>query len=208
MAKYKAFNVHDLYPEDYVFPWSAFEADPEGYQFTSDDIAYLNARQLEDYELKVPMTPYEKRALRKWVASGHSVLENPGSKYLPVDLMYPSPDFLDVYRTDRELDRVLKGKTDEEIRAYLMDYLGWTDEPDEPDELPEYIHEEGNQFQQTQAPSSTSTSMPDQDSQDDIMMRRQNFYLWMFIAQEGLYEEAKEYLSENMDEPMPFEPVK
>ena len=77
MAKYKAFNVHDLYPADYVFPWDKFESDPEGYQFTSEDIAYTNAMELEEYELKTPMTPYEKRALRRWVAAGHSVRETP-----------------------------------------------------------------------------------------------------------------------------------
>lgn len=35
---------------------------------------------------------------------------------------------------------------------------------------------------------------------------RQNFYLWMFISQEGLWDEAREFLRENMDTPIPFEP--
>lgn len=35
---------------------------------------------------------------------------------------------------------------------------------------------------------------------------RQNFYLWMFISQEGLWDEAREFLKENMDIPTPFEP--
>ena len=87
MAKYKAFNVHDLYPADYVFPWDKFESDPEGYQFTSEDIAYANAMELEEYELRTPMTPYEKRALRRWVAAGHSVRETPPSRY---PCAYPS----------------------------------------------------------------------------------------------------------------------
>ena len=60
----------------------AFYADPENYQFSGDEIRSLNVRALEDYELRVPMTPAEKRALRKWVASGHSVSESPGSKYI------------------------------------------------------------------------------------------------------------------------------
>lgn len=34
---------------------------------------------------------------------------------------------------------------------------------------------------------------------------RQNFYLWMFISREGLWNEAKEFLEENMDDPIPFE---
>ena len=40
----------------------------------------------------------------------------------------------------------------------------------------------------------------------DISAYRQNFYLWMFIAQEGLWDEAREFLKENMDTPTLFEP--
>ena len=61
----KSFNVHDLYPSDYCFDRAAFEADPEHYVFTADDIAYFNAMELERYELETPMTPYEKRAVRR-----------------------------------------------------------------------------------------------------------------------------------------------
>ena len=67
---------------NYDIDEDAFYADPENYQFSEDEIRSLNARALEDYELRVPMTPAEKRALRKWVASGHSVSESPGSKYI------------------------------------------------------------------------------------------------------------------------------
>ena len=56
MARNKVFNVHDLYPADYCFDSKAFYADPEGYVFTPDDIAYSNAMELERYEQKVPMT--------------------------------------------------------------------------------------------------------------------------------------------------------
>jgi hypothetical protein len=34
---------------------------------------------------------------------------------------------------------------------------------------------------------------------------RELFHLWIFIANEGLQEEAREFLKENMDEPSPFE---
>ena len=39
----------------------------------------------------------------------------------------------------------------------------------------------------------------------DSLMYRQNFYLWIFISLEGLWSEAKEFLEENMDTPIPFE---
>ena len=36
-------------------------------------------------------------------------------------------------------------------------------------------------------------------------IKRQNFYLWMFISQEGLWDDAREFLAENMQTPIPFE---
>ena len=92
--------------------------------FTPDDIAYMNARALESYELKVPMTSYEKKALRKWVMSGHSPYENPGSKYLPAIDMMPY-DFIDVYRLDKKVAKEIKGMSDDEYVAYVKDYFGW-----------------------------------------------------------------------------------
>jgi hypothetical protein len=129
MAKNSVFNVHGLYPEDYCFDQTAFEADPEGYQFTADDHAYFNAMELERYETSVPMTPYEKRLLRKWVISGHSPGENPGSRYICLSGSEPY-DFLDVYRMDREIRRDTKGMSAEQKEAYLKAYTGWTDMDD------------------------------------------------------------------------------
>ena len=42
----------------------------------------------------------------------------------------------------------------------------------------------------------------------DIYVYRKNFYLWMFISREGLWNEAKEFIEENMSNPSPFEPEK
>lgn len=123
MAKNKKFNVHDPYPADYCFDYAAFEADPEGYIFTPEDIAYYNAMELDRYEKEVPMNPYEKRLLRKWVMSGHSPLENPGSRYICLSGSEPY-DFLDVYRMDRDIRRAMQGMTGAEREAYLKEYTG------------------------------------------------------------------------------------
>ncbi len=131
MAKNKVFSVQDLYPADYYFDYGAFEADPEAYVFTPEDIAYFNAMELERYEREVPMTYYEKTLLRKWVVSGHSPSEAPPSRYLCLTGSEPY-DFLDVHRMDKEIRRDMKGMSKEEQKAYLMDYMGWTD--DDPDE--------------------------------------------------------------------------
>ena len=110
MAKHKGFNAHDLYPADYCFNYEAFYADPEGYVFTPEDIAYFNAVELERYEKEVPMTYYEKTLLRKWVMSGHSPQDNPGSRYLYLTGSEPY-DFLDVYRMDKEIRQAMRGMT-------------------------------------------------------------------------------------------------
>ena len=130
MGRNKVFNVHDLYPEDYCFDYEAFEANPEKYVFTPDDIAYLNAMELERYEREVPMSPYEKRLLRQWVMSGHSPRENPGSRYICMTGSEPY-DFLDVYRMDRDIRKDMKGMTPVEQEAYLKEYIGWRDEPED-----------------------------------------------------------------------------
>ena len=38
-------------------------------------------------------------------------------------------------------------------------------------------------------------------------LQRKIFYLFMFLGEQDLYTEAKEYLEEHMDEPTPFEDV-
>lgn len=162
----------------YAFDYAAFYADPEGYEFTEEDNRYFNAIELERYEQTVPMTPAEKRALRKWVAAGNSVSENPGSRYVCSDGCYPPMDFLAVYRLDKELDKALKGKSKTEKEHYLKDYFGY----ESPEEK---LQQAEDQFRKLQ---------------------RESYYLWMFISSQGLWEEAHEFLEDNMDEPMLFEP--
>ena len=127
MARNKVFNVHDLYPADYCFDYKSFYADPAGYVFTPEDIAYSNAMELEHYEQEVPMTYYEKTLLRKWVMSGHNPREMPPSRYLCLTGSEPY-DFLDVHRMDKEIRKDMKGMSKAEQKVYLMEYMGWTDD--------------------------------------------------------------------------------
>lgn len=164
---------------NYAFDYAAFYADPEGYEFTEEDNRYFNTVELERYEQTVPMTPAEKRALRKWVAAGNSVSENPGSRYVCSGGCYPPMDFLAVYRLDKELDKALKGKSKTEKEHYLKDYFGY--------ESPE------EKLQQAKGKSRK--------------LQHESYYLWMFISAQGLWEEAREFLEDNMNEPIPFEPA-
>ena len=192
MARRKPFNVHDLYPADYCFNWEAFEADPERYVFTKDDIAYSNAMELEKYEQETPMTPYEKRALRRWVASGHSVMETPPSRYACIHCCYPPPSFLDVYREDKQLDAATRGMTKSEKASYLKEYVGFPEESAE-----EQAQREANQHLHEQTPEAAREVIR--------TLQRKIFYLSTFLAEQGLSSEAEDYLSDHMDTPALFE---
>lgn len=192
MARRKPFNVHDLYPADYCFNWEAFEADPERYVFTKDDVAYSNAMELEKYEQETPMTPYEKRALRRWVASGHSVMEAPPSRYACIHCCYPPPSFLDVYREDKQLDAATRGMTKSEKASYLKEYVGFPEESAE-----ERAQREANQHLHEQTPEAAREVIR--------TLQRKIFYLSTFLAEQGLSSEAEDYLSDHMDTPALFE---
>lgn len=162
----------------------ALYADPEHYRFSEKEIRSLNVRALEEYELRVPMTPAEKRALRKWVASGHSVGESPGSKYI-CDI---GMDFLDVYRADHEIAAAIRGKTKAEKTAYIKEYTGYVDPTPEELERMDAIR---------------NTPVYVQKKYEKLS--RKMFLLWEFLAAEGLCQEAREYLEEHKDEEMPMD---
>ena len=173
--------------KEYHFNYDAFYEDPEGFQFDEEDIGYLNVRELESYEQKVPMTASEKRALRKWVAQGHSVRESPVSKYIciPDSGRY---DFLDVYRMDHEISAAIRGKSRAEKEAYIKEYTGYQDPT--PEEL-----------ERMDAVKNTPVYV--QRKYEKLC--RQVFQLWDFLAEEGLWNDAKEYLEEHKDDDIPIE---
>ena len=162
----------------------ALYADPEHYRFSEKEIRSLNVRALEEYELRVPMTPAEKRALRKWVASGHSVGESPGSKYI-CDI---GMDFLDVYRADHEIAAAIRGKTKAEKIAYIKEYTG-------------YVAPTPEELERMDAIRNTPVYVQKKYEK----LSRKLFLLWEFLAVEGLCQEAREYLEEHKDEEMPMD---
>ena len=188
--KRKKFDIHSLYPEDYRFDWRSFEADPDNYVFTKEDIAYGNAMELERYEQETPMTPYEKRALRRWVASGHSVMEPPPSRYACVYCKTPPPGFLEVYRTDRELDAATKGMSKGEKTRYLQEYAGFSVKPDE---------------KRRGENARLHIETPDKAKETIRKLKRELCYTWMFLMEVGLFQDAEEFVKSRMDEPTPFE---
>lgn len=162
-----------------------YHSSGENMELTPEELQRLNEEELEHYERKVAMTPAEKRALRKWVAKGHSVAENPGSRYVCES---PDHDFLDVYRMDREIQAGLRGRTRAEKIAYLKEYVG-------------YREEAPQEKQQRQDAANT----PDPIKEYIRRLEREVFYLWLFLSRENMEAEAREYVEENRDESIPFE---
>ena len=65
--------------------------------------------EYQDYIAHKPMTAYERRLVRNWVKEGNSVYGCTQSRYFG-ESTYPM-EFLEVYRSDRAIDKELQGKT-------------------------------------------------------------------------------------------------
>lgn len=133
----------------------------------------------EEYLKKTPMTPNERKAVRSWMDEGHCILEPWSSRNLPGP-MYPPYDFLDCYRLDREVERDTAGMTEEEKIRYLKEMWGYFDDP----------HDIGSL----------------EDARYHIrQLNRKLFTLWHYLDEEGLWDDAQEYLEEHKDDQMPFD---
>ena len=142
--------------------------------------------EYQDYIAQKPMTAYERRLVRNWVKEGNSVYGCTQSRYFG-ESTYPM-EFLEVYRSDRAIDKELQGKTPLEREAYLKDLLGYQEETVEEKELREA---------KPQTPKPVNAYIR--------KLEREMFHTWAFIMEEGLYSEAIEYVNEHKDEETPFE---
>ena len=154
---------------------------------SEEDLQEFYRQELADYEQRVSMSPAEKRALRKWVASGHSPYEHPGSRYICLIDAFPPPDFLDVYRMDREIKRELAGKSKAEKAAFLKAYTGCDEETDN-----------------TGIDKSASPASLEHIHKIECEL----FHIWEFLYQNANccdLEELYNYVNEHKDDPVPLE---
>ena len=156
------------------------------YEFLYDSRQEFLWDEYQDYIAKKPMTPYERRLVREWVKEGNSVYGCTQSRYYG-ESAYPM-EFLEVYRSDRAIDKELQGKTPQEREAYLKDLLGYQEEPAEEKEL-----------------RKAKAATPEPVNAHIRMLERELFHIWAFIIEEGLCSEAMEYVNEHRDEESPFE---
>lgn len=82
--------------------------------------------ELKEYLQVTKMTAKERKALREWVATGHSVHEN--NAMAVYEGGFPI-DFLDIYREEEEIRQATKRMSPEDARKYVMEYYAWSDEP-------------------------------------------------------------------------------
>ena len=142
--------------------------------------------EYQDYIAQKPMAAYERRLVRKWVKEGNSVYGCMQYRYYG-ESAYPM-EILEVYRSDRAIDKDLQGKTPQEREAYLKDLLGYQEETAEEKEMRE-----------------AKARTPEPVNAHIRKLERELFHTWAFIMEEGLYSEALEYVNEHKDEETPFE---
>ena len=86
----------------------------------------LHWDEYKKYVQENKTSKYERKLLRDWVRSGHSVYETVESRYL-TGPSEPPMDYLDAYRLDKELKDAMKGMTITERTSYLKAWMGWDD---------------------------------------------------------------------------------
>ena len=155
------------------------------YEFLYDSRQEFLWDEYQDYIAKKPMTPYERRLVREWGKDGNSVYGCTQSRYYG-ESAYPM-EFLEVYRSDRAIDKELQGKTPQEREAYLKDLLGYQEEPAEEKEL-----------------RKAKAATPEPVNAHIRMLERELFHIWAFIIEKGLCSEAMEYVNEHKNEESPF----
>ena len=155
------------------------------YEFLYDNRQEFLWDEYQDYIAKKPMTPYERRLVRKWVKEGNSVYGCTQSRYYG-ESAYPM-EFLEVYRSDRAIDKELQGKTPQERETYLKDLLGYQEEPAEEKEL-----------------RKAKAATPEPVNAHIRKLERELFHIWAFIIEKGLCSEAMEYVNEHKNEESPF----
>ena len=97
-------------------------------------------------------------------------------------------EFLEVYRSDRAIDKELQGKTPIERESYLKDLLGYQEETAEEKEFRE-----------------AKERAPELINAHIRKLERELFHIWAFIMRQGLYSEAEEYVNEHKEEETPLE---
>ena len=155
------------------------------YEFLYDSRQEFLWDEYQDYIAKKPMTPYERRLVREWVKEGNSVYGCTQSRYYG-ESAYPM-EFLEVYRSDRAIDKELQGKTPQEREAYLKDLLEYQEEPAEEKEL-----------------RKAKAATPEPVNAHIRKLERELFHIWAFIIEKGLCSEAMEYVNEHKNEESPF----
>ena len=156
------------------------------YEFMYDNRQDYLWDEYQDYIAQKPMTAYERRLVRNWVKAGNSVYGCTQSRYYG-ESAYPM-EFLEVYRSDREIDREFQGKTSREKEAYLKELFG-------------FVEETAEEKAMREAKAKTPAPVNDHIRK----LERELFHTWAFIMQEGLCSEAMEYLEDHKDEESPFE---
>lgn len=143
------------------------------------ELKQILRKELKEYEKATPMTAEELKAVREWVRAGNSVHAN------SCNAVYEGGrpvDFLDVYREEEEIRRILEPMTEEEQDKYILGNFG-IDRNEGPDPAPTYEELKGKA----------------------IRLYRMCMLYRKVLSRNGLLAETDGYLLEHINEEYPFE---
>ncbi len=88
----------------------------------SDEVKEILDKEYSDYVRKTPMTPDERKAVRKRVSLGNSVYDNEcmvyGENGWPIE-------YLEEYRMEKEIEEATRYMSKEDAQRYVMNYFGF-----------------------------------------------------------------------------------
>ena len=92
----------------------------------------------------------------------------------------------------REPDAIAEGLAVDGRTAYRGEQIG-------------YVDKRGEARPASEENARIRSHMPETAEEKIRMLQRRFQYTWMFLIEEGIWEQADEYVRDHMDEPTPFE---
>lgn len=141
--------------------------------------------EFREYTARNSLTGYERRILWDWIRSSHGVYNTAGHGYLPRPT---GPHPIDAHGLDWELPEDMEGIARDEKDAYLKPYTVY-----------------GDPAPERAAINNAGRTPLDLTGTRNRCLGRELFHLWEFVWQEGLGNEAREFVDERKSDEIPFE---
>ncbi|MDO4805404.1 MAG: hypothetical protein Q4A32_11370 [Lachnospiraceae bacterium] len=143
--------------------------------------------ELQEYTVRNRLTGYERRILWDWIRSGHGVYNTAGPGYLSRPA-WSQTNPTDAHGPDWVLTEDGKGIARDVKDPYREPYC---------------VHGDSSPEQDTM--NNVRRTSPELIGSRSRRLERELFHLWEFVWQEGVGDEAREFVDERKGDETPFE---